>query len=292
MRLIFRLFLEGMTACRIAKELTARNILTVTGKQKWNAKTLKGILANEEYMGCARIQKTFTPDFLTKKAVKNCGQVPSYFVEQSRPAIIDPAVFEMVQWEMERRTREGRSYSGVKVFSGKIRCGECGGYFGAKVWHSTDKYRRIIYRCNNKYDGQKCQTPHVTEEEIKEAFVTAFNRLVTERDEVIESARLVQQTLCDTTALAEERAKLQQELAVLVEMTEKCIRENVRIAQNQEAYQKHYEGLVARYDAAKARFDEVTEVISAKEAQSEQLAVFERTLKNRTEPVAEFDERL
>ena len=24
-------------------------------------------------IGCARIQKTFTPDFLTKKAVKNCG---------------------------------------------------------------------------------------------------------------------------------------------------------------------------------------------------------------------------
>ena len=100
-RLIFRLFLEGMTACKIAKELAARHILTVTGKEKWNAKTIKGILANEKYMGCVRIQKTFTPDFLTKKAVKNCGQVPSYFVEQSHPAIIDPAVFEMVQREME-----------------------------------------------------------------------------------------------------------------------------------------------------------------------------------------------
>ena len=144
-RLIFRFFLEGMTAGRIAKELTARNILTVTGKQKWNAKTIKGILANEEYMGCARIQKTFTPDFLTKKAVKNCGQVPSYFVEQSHPAIIDPAVFQMVQREMERRSKEGRRYSGVSIFSGKIRCSECGGYFGAKVWHSTDKYRRNVY---------------------------------------------------------------------------------------------------------------------------------------------------
>ena len=235
-------------------------------------------------MGCARIQKTFTPDFLTKKAVKNCGQVPSYFVEQSHPAIIDPAVFEMVQREMERRTREGGRYSGVSIFSGKIRCGECGGYFGAKVWHSTDKYRRIIYRCNNKYDGQKCQTHHVTEEEIKEAFVTAFNRLVTERDEIIANARLVRQTLCDTTTLAEERAKLQQELAVLVEMTEKAVRKNARIAQNQEEYQKHYEGLVARYDAAKARFDEVTEAISAKEAQSERLAVFIKRLKTQTEP--------
>ena len=291
-RLIFQLFLEGMTACKIAKELTSRHILTVTGKERWNAKTIQGILRNEKYTGCARIQKTFTPDFLTKKAVKNCGQVPSYFVEQSHPAIIDPAVFEMVQREMERRTREGGRYSGVSIFSGKIRCGECGGSFGAKVWHSTDKYRRIIYRCNNKYDGQKCRTPHVTEEEIKEAFVTAFNRLVTEREEIIANARFVRQTLCDTTVLTEEKVKLQQELAVLVEMTENCVRQNARIAQNQEEYQRHYEGLVARYDAAKARFDEATEAISAKEAQSERLAEFIKRLKAQPEPVAVFDSQL
>ena len=291
-RLIFQLFLEGMTAGRIAKNLTARHILTVTGKEKWNAKTIRGILSNEKYTGCARIQKTFTPDFLTKKAVKNCRQVPSYFVEQRHPAIIDPAVFEMVQREMERRTREGGRYSGVSIFSGKIRCGECGGYFGAKVWHSTDKYRRTVYRCNNKYDGQKCQTLHVTEEEIKEAFVTAFNRLVTERDEIIANARLIKQTLCDTTVLTEEKVKLQQELAVLVEMTENCVRQNARIAQNQEEYQKHYEGLVARYNTAKARFDEVTEAISAKEVQSERLAEFIKRLKAQTEPMAVFDSQL
>ena len=291
-RLIFQLFLEGMTAGRIAKELTARHILTVTGKEKWNAKTIRGILSNEKYTGCARIQKTFTPDFLTKKAVKNCGQVPSYFVEQSHPAIIDPVVFEMVQREMERRTREGGRYSGMSIFLGKIRCGACGGSFGAKVWHSRDKYRRIIYRCNNKYDGQKCRTPHVTEEEIKAAFVTAFNQLVTEREEIIESARLVRQTLCNTTALTEEKGRLQQKLSVLVEMIENCVRENARIAQNQEEYQRSYEGLVVRYDVAKARFDEVLETISAKEAQSEQLAVFIKRLKNRTDPVAEFDSQL
>ena len=176
---------------------------------------------------------------------------------------------------MERRTREGGRYSGVSIFSGKIRCGECGGSFGAKVWYSTDKYRRIIYRCNNKYDGQKCQTSHVTEQE-----------------EIVANARLVRQTLCDTTALAEEKAKLQQELAVLVEMTEKCIRENARIAQNQEEYQRHYEGLVERYDAAKARFDEVTEAISAKEAQSEQLALFIKCIKEQSAALAEFDSQL
>ena len=73
---------------------------------------------------------------------------------------------------------------------------------------------------------------------------------------------------------------------------EKCIRENARIAQSQEEYQRHYEGLVERYDAAKARFDEVTEAISAKEAQSERLAGFIKRLKAQTEPMAVFDSQL
>lgn len=55
---------------------------------------------------------------------------------------------------------------------------------------------------------QMCQTPHVTEEEIKAAFVTAFNKLVTEREEIIAYARLVRQTICDTTALENEKASL------------------------------------------------------------------------------------
>lgn len=128
-------------------------------------------------------------------------------------------ILSSLSQEETRRKREGGRYSGVSIFSGKIKCGECGGFFGATVWHSTDKYRRTIYRCNKKYDGHKCQTPHVTEEEIKEAFVMAFTRLVTEREEIIANSGLVRQTLCDTSELEQEKASLGQELAVLVEMT-------------------------------------------------------------------------
>ena len=292
MRLIFGLFIEGLTPYAIAKELTRRGILTVTGQSKWNAATINSVLRNEKYAGMARIQKTFTPDFLTKKAVKNNGQVPSYLVEQSHPAIIDSATFEMVQTEIARRKRDGRRYSGVSIFASKIKCGECGGWFGAKVWHSNDKYRRVIYRCNHKYGGKKCQTPHVTKDAVKVAFVTAFNRLVTERDEIIANAEMVRQTLCDTMELEQEKAALGQELAVLVEMTQSCIAENARIAQDQGEYQKRYNGLVERYEAARSRFDDVTEAIAERSAKSERLAGFIKTLEAQTEPVAAFDERL
>ena len=111
----------------------------------------------------------------------------------------------------------------------------------------------------------------MTEEEIKAAFVTAFNKLVTEREEIAANARLVRQTLCDTTDLEQVKASLQQELAVLVEMTQNCIAENARIAQDQGEYQKRYNGLVERYEKAKARFDEVTEAIAERSAKGERL---------------------
>ena len=83
-----------------------------------------------------------------------------------------------------------------------------------------------------------------------------------------------------------------QELAVLVEMTQNCIAENARIAQDQGEYQKRYNGLVERYERAKARFDEVTEAIAERLAKGERLAGFIRTLEAQRESVAEFNERL
>ena len=41
-----------------------------------------------------------------------------------------------------------------------------------------------------------------------------------------------------------------------------------------------------------SRFDEVTEAISAKEAQSERLALFIKCIKEQSAPVAEFDSQL
>ncbi len=79
---------------------------------------------------------------------------------------------------------------------------------------------------------------------------------------------------------------------MLVEMTQNCIAENARVAQDQGEYQKRYNGLVERYEKAKARFDEVTEAIAERSAKGERLAGFIRTLEVQKEPVAEFDERL
>ena len=95
------------------------------------------ILQNEKYKGDALLQKKFTVDFLTKKQKVNEGEVPQYYVEGSHPAIISAMDFDMVQAEIARRQALGRSYSGSSIFASKLICGDCGGFYGKKVWHST-----------------------------------------------------------------------------------------------------------------------------------------------------------
>lgn len=48
-----------------------------------------------------------------------------------------------LQREMAKRGKGRKYHSGVHSFSSKVRCGECGSWYGSKVWHSTDKYRRV-----------------------------------------------------------------------------------------------------------------------------------------------------
>ena len=142
--------------------------------------------ANKKYKGDALLQKSFTVDFLTKKTKPNEGEVPQYYVENSHPAIIKPETFDLVQAEIARRARGKSRYSGVGIFSSRIKCAECGSWYGSKVWHSNDKYRKVVWRCNHKYDGgEKCATPHFDEETIKTLFVRALNIFCGERDEII-----------------------------------------------------------------------------------------------------------
>lgn len=291
-RLIFRLFLEGMTPHSIATELTNRGIKTPGGKDVWNQQTVRRMLSNEKYKGDALLQKEFTVDFLQKKMKKNEGEVPQYYVEGNHEAIISPAVFDMVQAELVRRKHGGSRYSGVSIFSNKIKCGDCGSFYGSKVWHSTDQYRKVIYRCNRKYNGEKCNTPHVTEDEVKAAFVSAYNQLVSEKADIIANVEVIRRTLCVTDDLQEEKGKLEEEMAVLVEMTQNIMAENARVAQDQDEYQKRYDGLVNRYDTAKARYDEVVAAISEKEAQGERLTNFIRVLKKQGGIIREFDSSL
>ena len=55
------------------------------------------MLSNEKYIGQVLMQKTYTPDFLSGRQVKNQGQLAMYLVENAHEPIIDKETFEKVQ---------------------------------------------------------------------------------------------------------------------------------------------------------------------------------------------------
>lgn len=292
-RRIYRMFLTGKAPCMIARILTEEGILSPGGKAKWQSSTVLSILTNEKYKGAALLQKSFTVDFLTKKKKMNEGEVPQYYVEHSHEPIIPPLEFDFVQNEIARRKAIGKGYSGKSVFSTKLVCGVCGEYYGSKVWQSNTKYRKTIWQCNGKFEGDSiCTTPHITEDEIKERFLKAYNSLVFDCDKVLDDCRLMQKTLTDCTEIDEKLAEVYRELEITAELTRKCIAENSQKVMDQEEYLKKYNGYVQRYEKQKAQADELEKEKQARLDKSISIGGFMFELAEYDEGITEFDDML
>lgn len=288
-RYIYKRFLEGLSNYQIAKELTQMGVKTAAGKDKWYTSSVLSILKNEKYKGDALLQKSFTKDFLTHKRVNNKGEVPQYYVEGHHEGIVTADQFEQVQAELYRRQNMDR-YSGVGCFSSIIKCGECGSWYGAKVWHSNDKYRRVIYRCNKKYsEGCKCKTPHINEDELKEMFIKAANQLFSKKEEILANTKEMMEMVCDTDLLDRDLQDCIAELNIISEQMQTAIAENSRVAIDQGEYEKRYGELTARYEKAKAKYDDIAEQIEEKKAKRELFKGFIRTLEKQDSLIEEFD---
>ena len=293
-RLIYNLFLSGKTTYAIATELTERGIPTPRGKAVWQSSTVESILTNEKYKGAALLQKSYTVDFLTKKMKVNEGEVPQYYIEDSHEAIIPPGEFEIVQAEFARRKSIRGTYSGNTIFASRIICGDCGDYFGSKVWHSNDKYRKVIYRCNHKYadKSHRCTTPHLTEEDIKQAFVDVFNKVMQDKMAVIEACRVMQDTLTDTIVIDAEIERVMADQADAITLLKKHVDENMRTAQDQEAFWRRYEEYETRLNALTEKLDALKATRLERTQRVEIIGAFMFELYEREGIIESFDEKL
>ncbi|NCB42702.1 MAG: recombinase family protein [Clostridia bacterium] len=292
-RMIYRLFIGGKTSSAIAKHLAESNIPSPAGKKHWQVATVDSILTNEKYKGDALLQKRFTVDFLSKKMKDNEGEVPQYYVQNSHPAIIEPDEFDAVQIEMDRRKKLGRPASCQSPLSTKLVCGDCGGFYGSKVWGSSTKYKRMIWRCNDKYKKDtRCTTPHVTEDEVKEKFLKAFNSVLEYRDELISNCRLAQEALCDCSKIDAEINELHMEIEVVAELSRKAINENAHTPIDQDEWHKRNSSYLERHRIASERVTEFEEIKRERQRKRIVLESFIENISNHKEVIEEFDERL
>ncbi|HHS2712043.1 TPA: recombinase family protein [Streptococcus agalactiae] len=287
-RYIFQQALIGKSPYHIAKDLTEQVIPSPSGKSHWNATTIKRMLRNEKYKGDALLQKTYTTDFLTKKKNINRGELPQYYVENNHEAIVDRETFDAVQQVLENKGRK----SSTTIFSSKLVCGDCGHFFGSKVWHSTSKYRRVIYQCNEKYKGiSKCSTPHVTEEEVIQWFISAVNQVLDNRIEVIDNLYVLL-SIGNLEVIDEQIKVLETEAEVVSQLVANLVSENAIIRQDQDKYLKKYNQLTSKYEGIVQDIESLELQRMQKSKRNKELQDFIGTLEKLGKVLTDFDELL
>lgn len=131
----------------IARELREAGYKTLSGNAKWSNTYIIKVLKNEKYVGDLVQKKTITPDYLSHTKKYNHGEEEMVVIRNHHEPIISRELWGIVQAELKKRDRKGDyggGYSTRYVFSGKIKCGECGASFVSRKKKRKDgtSYRR------------------------------------------------------------------------------------------------------------------------------------------------------
>ena len=271
-KLIYKLFMQGYGYKPIARILMNKGIKSPSGCDIWRDNTVKSILTNERYIGDALLQKNFTVDFLNKKMKKNEGEVPQYYIENDHEAIISKELFNAVREKI-------KNYSNNNTIAGKLYCGECGGKFGRKTWHSTDRYKKQIYQCNVKFKN-KCDNRNIEEEDIKALFIKALNEVIENKEEIVENIERVVK-LIDTSKLETEMTKLEEKLVVMVNIINQNVYTNAKRIEDSNIDLSEYEEL-------KNKIDDLQSKISKSKERKSKLEIYIRNLKQ-TDIIKDFN---
>ena len=151
----------------------------------------------------------------------------------------------------------------------------------------------MIWQCNSKFkDKTRCKTPHLTEDEIKAAFVRMVNKLYADREFYITELTAIKDRLGDTTVLEKERRILDEQLGIDAKVVNDLIARNARVAQDQKEYNERYDALVSRYEETEHKRDAVMEQIDQIMIRRRKIERFIESVKELPELITEFDESL
>ena len=108
---IFRWYLDGASVLGIIKKLYDAGVLSPTGKEKWNKRTIETMLSNEKYTGTVTLLDSATQEYM-------------YQMKECIPPIITENEFRAVQEEKKKRSNivtddEGTHRSSKKYSSKK-----------------------------------------------------------------------------------------------------------------------------------------------------------------------------
>lgn len=199
---IFDRVLAGVGTPTIAREMNARGIPTGTKRNDgspgvWDSYMITGMIQNVVYIGDVLMQKTFRDEHF--HLYNNYGERPQYYSEGHHEGIIDKETFELANAALRQRGKEkgnvpmenkqlrNNPHNNRYAFSGRLKCGCCGGTM-QRITQKLRDGKQYHWGCMTHIeDKDKCWMKREYEETIQNAFMTMLNKLVYGQDVIIDT---------------------------------------------------------------------------------------------------------
>ena len=187
---IYTWLLDGMSKNAIVRQLNDYGVLCPSEYKKskglnyqnphadakplWSAKTVSDILKNRLYVGDMVQGRQRVKSY----KVHTQEQVPEnewYIVENTHEPIIERPVFEKVQELLKRDTRTGPQKKTLYLFSGFLRCADCG-----KAMSRSQSRGTVYYFCRTYKDQSKtaCTKHSIKHNRLEAAVLYAIQQQV------------------------------------------------------------------------------------------------------------------
>lgn len=189
-RWVGSLYLAGDSVKTIRKKLEDAHIPNALGEPTWGHAAVQSLLFNEFYVGDVLRQKTFITDCISKKAVRNTGQLPMYLTKDHHEGVYDRDTYNAIQEERARRISgkspskyapTGKStYSSKYALTERLVCGECGTLYRRVTW-TRPTGLKIVWRCVSRleYGKKYCHSsPSIEEEPLQKTIMAAINSVM------------------------------------------------------------------------------------------------------------------
>ncbi len=160
---IFDQYTSGTGCTKIAEMLREFGVPTIRGG-KWTADRVRNIILNEKYKGDALLQKKFVSDHLTKALKKNKGELPMYYAEGTHEPIVEKDAFDKateILEENRKKAKTNRRTPKRYIFTGKIKCMNCGKNYKRKIYN-----KKIYWMCQTYAEEGRnvCSSKQIPEE--------------------------------------------------------------------------------------------------------------------------------
>lgn len=206
-RLIYRMYLNGSGIRTIVQYLNDNGIVnpstykqnhgmnfkarTIGGSPLWSDKTVRRTLSDEMYTG-TMVQGKNRKVSYKDKAIIACDESEWFRVEDTHEAIINREDFDRVQRMLNRHAKTSPISGKVDLFSGLLRCADCGHALIKKVNHNPDK-TYIYYRCSTHCKCKSaCMAHTIRFDKLYDTVLTTLRKMIeiaVDADEVLKEMK-------------------------------------------------------------------------------------------------------